>query len=113
MNWLWLVSYFFGGVFLANGIPHLVAGVMGRALQTPFAHPRGKGLSSSKLNTAWGFANLVIAYLLIASVGTFNGRAAGHILALGTGFFLKALGSAHQMGKFHGGNNPSSTPYNH
>ena len=24
MNWLWLVSYFFGGVFAANAIPHFV-----------------------------------------------------------------------------------------
>jgi hypothetical protein len=30
MNWLWLVSYFLGGVFAANAIPHFVTGTMGR-----------------------------------------------------------------------------------
>ena len=35
MTWLHLVSYFFGGIFLANVIPHLVSGMMGRPFQTP------------------------------------------------------------------------------
>ncbi len=30
MNWLRLVSYFLGGVFAANAIPHFVAGTMER-----------------------------------------------------------------------------------
>ena len=42
MNWLFLLSYFFGGVFAVNAIPHAVSGLTGRAFQTPFASPRGK-----------------------------------------------------------------------
>jgi hypothetical protein len=41
MTWLTYVSYFFGGIFLGNAIPHFVSGTMGRAFQSPFAHPRG------------------------------------------------------------------------
>jgi hypothetical protein len=69
MNWMWLVSYFFGGVFAANAIPHFVAGTMGRPFQSPFAKPPGKGLSSSTVNVVWGFFNAVIAYLLVVRVG--------------------------------------------
>ena len=43
MNWLHLISYFFGGIFLPNVGPHFVSGVMGRPFQTPFAKPSGKG----------------------------------------------------------------------
>lgn len=108
MNWLWLLSYFFGGMFLENAIPHVVSGVTGRAFQSPFARPPGKGLSSSKVNAVWGFANLVIAYLLVAKVGTFDWRATPDSIALGLGFLLKSIGSAHQFGKFHGGNAPAA-----
>src|SRR5580704_2642079 len=54
VNWLWLVSYFFGGVFAANAIPHFVAGTMGRPFQSPFAKPPGQGLSSATVNVLWG-----------------------------------------------------------
>jgi hypothetical protein len=37
MHWLQLLSYFFGGAFLANAIPHAVSGMMGRPFQSPFA----------------------------------------------------------------------------
>lgn len=108
MNWLPLSSYFIGGVFLENAIPHVVAGVTGRAFQTPFAKPPGKGLSSSKVNAVWGFANMVVAYLFIVQVGSFDWRQPGHVIALGLGFLLKSIGSAHQFGKFHGGNTPAA-----
>ncbi|MGY4155850.1 hypothetical protein ACVINW_001692 [Bradyrhizobium sp. USDA 4461] len=54
MNWLDLVAYFFGGAFLTNAIPHVVAGTMGESFQSPFAKPRGEGLSSSSVNIVWG-----------------------------------------------------------
>ncbi len=58
MMWLHDLAYFFGGVFLANAVPHYVSGMMGRPFQSPFAKPPGKGLSSSTVNVLWGFANL-------------------------------------------------------
>ena len=107
MNWLWLLSYFFGGVFAANAIPHIVSGVMGRPFQTPFAKPPGKGLSSATLNVVWGFFNAVIAYLLVAHVGTFDLRAASHIFMFGLGALLISIFTARHFGQFHGGNRPA------
>jgi hypothetical protein len=106
MNWLWLVSYFFGGAFAANAVPHLVSGVTGRSFQSPFAKPSGIGLSSSTVNVVWGFFNAVLAYLLIAHVGAFNPRATTHILAFGLGALLIGIFSARHFGQFHGGNAP-------
>jgi hypothetical protein len=107
MNWLHDLSYLFGGAFLANAIPHLVSGVMGRPFQSPFAKPPGEGLSSSTVNVLWGFANLVIAYLLIACVGHFDWHAADHVLAAGVGFLLMSIMAARLFGRFHGGNSPT------
>jgi hypothetical protein len=107
MNWLWLMSYFFAGAFTENAIPHIVSGLTGRAFQTPFARPFGKGLSSSTVNVLWGFANMVVAYLLVARVGSFDWRATSHVVAFGLGLLLKGLGSARHFGKFHGGNAPT------
>jgi hypothetical protein len=50
MNWLWLVSHFFGGAFAANAVPHFVSGIMGQSFQSPFAKPPGRGLSSATVN---------------------------------------------------------------
>ena len=107
MNWLQDVSYFFGGAFLANGIPHFVSGMMGRPFQSPFAKPSGKGLSSSTVNVLWGFANFVIAYLFIARVGNFDLNAADHVISLGLGLLLMGVVSARLFGRFHGGNSPT------
>ena len=107
MNWLWLVSYFFGGAFAANAIPHFVAGTMGHPFQSPFAKPSGRELSSSTVNVVWGFLNAVVGYLLVAHVGAFHARATSHILAFGLGTLLMSLFSARHFGQFHGGNAPS------
>ncbi len=106
MNWLWLVSYFFGGVFAANAVPHFVAGTMGHAFQSPFAKPPGEGLSSATVNVVWGFFNAVVAYLLVAQVGDFHPRAATHILAFGLGALLISIFTSRHFGRFHGGNTP-------
>jgi hypothetical protein len=107
MNSLWLASYFFGGVFAANAMPHFVAGAMGHPFQTPFAKPSGEGLSSSTVNVAWGFFNAVVGYLLVARVGAFNPRDTTDILAFGLGALLISIFSARHFGQFHGGNAPS------
>jgi hypothetical protein len=109
MNWLHDISYLFGGAFLANAVPHLVSGMMGRPFQSPFAKPSGQGLSSSTVNVLWGFANLVIAYFLIARVGDFDLRAADQSTAAGAGLLLIGLMSARLFGRFHGGNTPTGS----
>ena len=72
MHWYDYLSYFFGGAFLANSLPHLLNGISGRSFQSPFAKPPGKGLSSPTVNVLWGLFNLAIAYLLIVHIGTFS-----------------------------------------
>ncbi|MCL2459054.1 MAG: hypothetical protein FWF31_09490 [Desulfobulbus sp.] len=109
MNWLHEISYLFGGVFLANAVPHFVSGMMGRPFQSPFAKPPGKGLSSSTVNVLWGFANFVIAYLLIARVGDFDIHVADNVIAAGIGVLLVGVFSARSFGQFHGGNSPTGS----
>ncbi|TCR78720.1 hypothetical protein [Rhizobium sp. BK376] len=106
MYWRELISYFFGGVFLMNAVPHVVAGSMGHAFQSPFAKPRGEGLSSSTVNVLWGFFNLAVAYVLFIRVGDFQLRNLSDVLAPGIGALLIALFMARHFGKFHGGNRP-------
>ncbi|TBW33804.1 hypothetical protein EYW49_19590 [Siculibacillus lacustris] len=109
MEWLHDLSYLFGGAFLANAVPHFVSGMMGRSFQSPFAKPSGEGLSSSTVNVLWGFANFVVAYLLIARVGCFTLRAADHVTAAGLGVLLMGVMSARLFGRFHGGNSPTGS----
>lgn len=106
MPWLSLLSHFFGGIFLANAIPHLVSGMMGRPFQSPFAKPPGQGFSSSTVNVLWGFFNIVVGYVLVCRVGDFELRNTGDVAAFGAGAFLIALLSARQFGRFNGGNRP-------
>ncbi|QHN03434.1 hypothetical protein FTO74_08695 [Granulicella sp. WH15] len=106
MNRLHLVSYFLGGLFLANAIPHLVSGMMGRPFQSPFAKPSGEGLSSSTVNVLWGFFNAIVGYLLVVHVGNFELRSIRDVLALAVGAMLIGLFSARHFGQFHGGNSP-------
>jgi hypothetical protein len=108
MNWLHLVSYFFGGMFLANAVPHFVSGTMGQPFQSPFAKPPGRGLSSSTVNVLWGFLNAVIGYLLVLRVGRFDARSASNVLVLALGVLLISLQSARHFGQFHGGNPPEA-----
>ena len=106
MNWVHLVSYFFGGAFLANAVPHFVSGTMGQSFQSPFAKPPGKGLSSSTVNVLWGFLNAVIGYVLVLRVGDFDVRSTSDVLVLGAGALLIGFQSARHFGQFHGGNTP-------
>ena len=106
MTWLHLLSYFFGGAFLANAVPHWVSGVTGRPFQSPFATPRGEGLSSSPVHLLWGFANMVLSYLLVCRVGTFDLRDTLQVTAFGLGMLALGLFCAWHFGRFHGGNAP-------
>ena len=106
MPWLPLLSYFFGGAFLANAIPHFVSGMMGRPFQSPFAKPPGHGLSSSSVNVLWGFLNIVVGYVLVCRVGDFGLRDTSDVIAFGLGVLLTALLLARLFGRFHGGSAP-------
>ena len=106
MNWLHLVSYFVGGVFLTNAVPHLVSGMMGRPFQSPFAKPPGQGFSSSTVNVLWGFSNAVVGYILVVRVGSFELRSTTDALAVGVGVLLISLQLARHFGQFNGGNAP-------
>jgi hypothetical protein len=103
------ISYFFGGVFLANAVPHFVNGISGRPFQSPFAKPPGEGLSSSTVNVLWGFLNLVIGYILICRVGAFDPHSTLHVAVAGLGALLLSLMMARQFGRFHGGNSPGGS----
>lgn len=106
MPWLSLLSYFFGGAFLANAVPHLTSGMMGRPFQSPFAKPPGQGLSSPAVNVLWGFFNIVVGYGLVCRVGEFGLRDTADVLACGAGALLMAYFCARHFGRIHGGNQP-------
>lgn len=55
-----LIKAFLSGMFLFNGIPHLVKGIAGEKHMTPF-----KRVSSPSLNVIWAFINIVIAALIL------------------------------------------------
>lgn len=106
MNWIHVVSYFFGGVFLANSLPHLISGQMGRPFQSPFAKPPGEGLSSSRVNVLWGSVNIAVAYALICHVGTFELHSLNDATAMAAGGLFISIVLAGHFGRFHGGNDP-------
>jgi hypothetical protein len=106
MQWYHYVSYFFGGAFLANAIPHLVSGIMGQPFQSPFAKPPGEGLSSSAVNVLWGAFNIAAGYLLIYQVGDFDLRSPMQVAVAGLGALLMSVMLSRAFGRFHGGNSP-------
>ena len=103
MKWYHYLSYFFGGAFLANAVPHFISGVTGHPFQSPFASPPGEGLSTATVNVLWGSFNFVMAYLLLARVGKFGLRDNRHVLTAGLGALLMALMLAKAFGRFYGG----------
>jgi hypothetical protein len=109
MHWLDYISWFFGGCFLSNALPHFVSGAMGRPFQSPFARPPGQGLSSSTINVLWGAFNLAVAYVLICRVGAFSLQSTTSVAISGLGFVLMGLLGARHFGRFHGGNSPGQS----
>lgn len=103
MNWIHDAAYFWGGAFLANAVPHFVSGMMGHRFQSPFARPPGRGLSSSTVNVLWGFANFVIAYLMLVRVGDFDLRASDQVISAALGILLMGVHAARSFGRLHGG----------
>ncbi|MGA2649234.1 MAG: hypothetical protein ABSF28_01865 [Terracidiphilus sp.] len=103
MHWYYLVSYFFGGAFLANSLPHLLNGISGMPFQSPFAKPPGQGLSSAPVNVVWGFVNLVATWFLLCCVGSFSLLNGFHMLVCGAGFLIISVMLARSFARFHGG----------
>jgi hypothetical protein len=51
---------FFAGVFLVNGVPHFIKGIMGQTHMTPF-----KRVSDAYTNVFWGFSNFLLGLLIL------------------------------------------------
>jgi hypothetical protein len=102
MRWCDVAAYFFGGAFLANFVPHFVAGVSGRSFPSPFAKPPFRGLSSPAVNVLWGLFNLAVAYALLVVVGSFEPRRVAHAAILGAGFGLTSIGIARSLARLQG-----------
>jgi hypothetical protein len=103
MPWYDYLAHFFGGMFLANAVPHFVNGVSGRAFPSPFASPPGRGESSSTVNVLWGAFNLGIAYLLFCLVGPFRGGAPLDVVVSAAGGLVMALMLSRGFGQVYGG----------
>jgi hypothetical protein len=112
MAWSHLLAYFFAGIFGANFVPHFVAGVLGRELQTPFAKPPFQGLSPPRVNVLWALANLALAYSLLAFVGEFELRRVLHVGVFGLGLTAWSLMLARSFGRLYAGKG-SALPSGH
>ncbi len=53
--------------------------------------------------------NLVVAYLLIARIGSLDLRAEEHVIAVGVGVLVIGVMAARSFGRFHGGNSPTGS----
>lgn len=104
--WLHYLFCFLGGLFLANAVPHFVSGVCGRAFQSPFASPPGRGLSSATQNVIWGTINGAAGYALLWPGAGFDPARIADAAALGSGSLLMGLYLARYFGALHGGNTP-------
>jgi hypothetical protein len=103
MPWHHVAAYFFGGAFLANFVPHFVAGVSGRPFCSPFASPPFRGLSPPTVNVLWGLFNLAVAYALLVIVGSFELRHVADVAISAGGFGLASVGLARKLGRLPGG----------
>lgn len=103
MKWYHYVAYFFGGAFLVNAVPHFTNGVSGRSFPTPFASPPGVGQSPAWVNVLWGLFNLLLGYLLICRVGTFELRRTRDLLVVGIGALFMGVMLARAFGRVYGG----------
>ena len=102
---LFLLS-FISGLLVCNSIPHLAAGLQGKAFPTPFAKPRGVGLSSPVVNVIWGWANLFAGLAILPRLAVLSALPPLHnslFLCFAIGFLLMGLGNAWHFGKVRGG----------
>ena len=91
MPWSLALMYFLGGAFLANALPHLLAGLARRPFPTPFASPPFRGQSSPNVNIAWALANLAVAYLLLMRIRAPDLHQWSYVAAVLAGFIMMTL----------------------
>jgi hypothetical protein len=99
-----IIAWFFGGAFLTNAVPHLVAGLQGRAFQSPFAKPPGVGLSPPRTNVIWGVINLGMGWVLLTQIGAFDIRHWIDATALFAGVLAMGFYVSGYFGRFYDGN---------
>jgi hypothetical protein len=100
MEWHQSIACFFAGAFFANVVPHFVAGIQGNKFPTPFAKPRGIGLSSPTVNTAWALFNLLIGALLFKAGHLVSGELA-NLLVFFAGIAILSLLMSKRFAKKH------------
>jgi hypothetical protein len=103
MRWHDVAAFFFGGAFLANFVPHFVAGVSGHSFYSPFAKPPFRGLSPPAVNVLYGLFNLAVAYTLLVVVGSLDLRDVAGVAVAAAGFGLASLGIARSVAKLRSG----------
>ena len=97
MPWSVYVAHLFGGAFLANALPHLIAGLTATPLPTAFGSPPFRGMSSPVVNVVYALINLALAYVLLVHVGTFDLRSLADAAVCFAGFGLMALQCARSI----------------
>lgn len=103
MPWYGYVIHFLAGAFIANGVPHFVQGISGERFQSPFANPPGAGLSSPLVNVLWGFANLIVGYLMLLTFTHAGGeRSYGDLGAIAGGVLAMGIMLAVHFGRVRG-----------
>lgn len=102
MHWTFLLSYLFGGACLTNAVPHLVSGLTGHSFPSLFSKPVGVGLSSAIVNFLWGWANLLIGYVLVVRVGDFDLRSTVDVSTAALGSLVIGLMLASHFAKLFG-----------
>ena len=100
------VFCFLGGALIANGLPHFINGMSGRAFPTPFARLSGQSESSATSNVLWGACNFAAGYALLIRPGAFDAHAIADVIAAGAGALLLALFLARRFGPLYGGSRP-------
>jgi hypothetical protein len=101
MSLLIYVAAFFGGAFFANALPHLLAGISGRPLQTPFASPPFKGLSPPTVNVAWALTNLAASYALLISTDALDTQRWQSVATCFVGFSAMSFQCARSFARLH------------
>ena len=103
LPWYVYVLQFVAGLFLANGVPHLVQGISGHWFQSPFASPPGIGESSPVVNVLWGFLNLVIGLALLFAFAPKGSDVIVEWGCVALGALLISLFSARHFGRVRSG----------